>query len=65
MILGLSSCNADPLSQASINEQADRYVMSHFGCGRRHKNAYIEGAKYVLSLIGKVYGKRETKEIQR
>jgi len=50
-MLGLSSCRTDPLSQASINEQADRYVMSHFGCGRRHKNAYIEGAKYVLSIL--------------
>jgi hypothetical protein len=65
MILGGSACNADPYSQESINEQADRYVMSHFGCGRRHKNAFIEGAKYILALIGKSYGKRETKEVQR
>ena len=63
MKFGFSSCRAEPFSEQAIKEEADRYVMSHFGCGRKHKKAYIEGAMYVLSLMkGKVpYGTSKEK----
>lgn len=41
----------DPFAIDTIRLQAQRYVMSHRGCGERHFNAYIAGAMDMLKAI--------------
>lgn len=41
----------NPIADKTIKERADQYVMSHLGCGRKHRDAYIAGAQYVLNIL--------------
>lgn len=41
----------DPFAMDTIKLHAQRYVMSHRGCGERHANAYIAGAMEMLKVI--------------